>query len=32
MDETLNKLIDKSGSNKVKKYDIYYNDIRHFNV
>ena len=32
IDETLSKLVSKSGNQKAIKYDIYYNDIRHFNI
>ena len=32
INETLNKLVNKSGSQKDIKYDIYYNDIYHFNI
>lgn len=32
IDETLSKLVSKSGNQKAIKYDIYYNDIHHFDI
>ena len=32
IDETLSKLVSKSGNQKAIKYDIYYNNIHHFKI